>query len=550
MHASFRKVGWIGCVCAVLGLGTRAAELSALTPESPEVKAAVAKALKYLEAEAANESRTGGLALAGLAFVKTEANNSHPVVKRATEQIRVELDKKDGEFDGSEQIYHVGLSLIFLATADGVANRREIDALLVRLVSLQKDHGGWGYPNATTGDTSMTQYGVLGMWEAYRIGANPPLDKWAKVCDWLLRTQDISGAFGYQGTETTSNTRVSQNEVRPSMAAAGLGSLYVCADQFGLNQNRAPEAGKDVPSALKEVKKKSGGREKQRPSSFDPQHQQRLREALKLGNEWFANSKNFSTAPAEWPHYYYYAYERYQSFREAVEQINDKEPVWYTEIAAHLIKTQSAAGSWHSQAGEVPDTAFSILFLIRGTKKSIQQALGAGTLVGGRGLPTDASKLQMRAGNVVRKPLSGPADQLLSVMEDPNNPEFLAAIEGLAEVKLEPDDAQLPQQLVRLRKLAGGSSPEARIVALRMLAKTRALDHVPLLIFALNDPHLGVVREARDALRFISRKFDTLGPEIPEGMYELAPFEAERRKAIEQWKTWYLSVRPEYSFEN
>jgi hypothetical protein len=156
----------------------------------------------------------------------------------------------------------------------------------------------------------------------------------------------------------------------------------------------------------------------------------------------------------------------------------------------------------------------------------------------------------VRLGHVVRKPLSGPADQLLSVMEDPSNPEFLAAAESLAEVTLEPDDAQLPKQLVRLRKLAGGNSPEARAVALRLLGKTRDLNHVPLLIFALNDPDLRVVKEARDALRFISRTFDALGPEIPEGPYEVDQFDRQRRKAIQQWQDWYLSVRPEHTFED
>ena len=58
-----------------------------------------------------------------------------------------------------------------------------------------------------------------------------------------------------------------------------------------------------------------------------------------------------------------------------------------------------------------------------------------------------------------------------------------------------------------------------------------------------------MVLEARDALRFMSRKFEALGPEIPEGTYEVDEFEKARRKAIEQWKAWYLSVRPEHVFQ-
>jgi hypothetical protein len=519
------------------------APASALTPESPEVKAAVAKAIKFLAAEAPKEDRTGGQALAGMAIAKVEGNADHPVVKAAAAKIKKELTVKgdDADFNGNaEEIYHIGLSLVFLATADGVAYREDIKTLLNRLLSKQKGHGGWGYPNSVTGDTSMTQYGVLGLWETYRIGANPPLANWERVCNWLLRTQDPNGAFGYQGNDPGNFTPVEQSEVRPSMAAAGLGSLYVCGEHFGLAEERAAS---DKPSAMKE--KKAAGREKQRPTGVDVT---RLRAGMQRGNGWFV--KNFTTSPGEWAHYYYYAFERYQAFREEVERINDKEPAWYTQIATKLIKDQAADGSWNGSGGPVPDTAFSVLFLIRGTKKSIQQALGAGTLVGGRGLPTDASNVEMRLGNVVRKPLSGPADQLLSVVEDPSNPEFLAAIEGLADAKLEADDAQLPQNLVRLKKLAGGNSPEARAVALRLLGRSRSLDNVPLLIFALRDPDLRVVKEARDGLRFTSRRFDSFGPEIPEGTYEVDQFEKERRAAIEAWKAWYLSVRPDHAFED
>ncbi len=516
----------------------------ALTPESPEVKAAVAKGLSYIQANLSQEDRAGGIALAGLAYVKAEAEKNHPVIQKAAQAIHEELEKKEGHFEGGEQVYNLGLALIFLASTDNPAYRRDIDEMLTRLTKLQKPNGGWGYPGSESGDTSMTQYGVLGLWECYRIGATPPLQSWERVCNWLLRTQDPSGGFGYQGNDPGNFTLVPQNEVRQSLSAAGLGSVYICADHFGMGSQRAASAEKELPSALKAVKK-PGGREKQRTSAVDSQ---RAKSAMQLGNGWF--SKNFTTKPAEWSHYYYYAYERYQSFREAVEGTTSPEPEWYTTIATELLKTQQEDGKWSSQAGDVVDTAFAVLFLVRGTKKSIQAALGAGTLVGGRGLPTDARNVQLRQGSVVRKPLSGPADQLLSVMEDPNSPEFLAAVEGLAETRLEADDAQLPQQLVRLRKMAGGTSPQARAAALRMIAKTRDLNHVPLLIFALNDPDLLVVMEARDALRFISRKFESLGPEIPEGTYDLDAFDRERRNAIEQWKAWYLSIRPEHSFQD
>jgi hypothetical protein len=519
----------------------------ALSPDSPQVKAAVQKGLKYLSAQ--DDARTGARALAAMALAKNDAPANHPVIQRAVRHIRGELANNEGDFNGSEQIYHMGLALIFLASTDGDMYRKEIDQLVARLVRAQKPHGGWGYPNQGTGDTSMTQYGVLGFWEADRAGANTPWQSWERVGSWLLRTQDPGGGFGYQGIDPGHFNLVKQDEVRQSLSAAGLGSLYICADQFGLNssgQAKKDEKEKPLPSALKPVKSKDTARQGRKPDNVDAT---RVKNAMGLGNRWF--DKNFTTNPSQWQHYYYYAYERYRSFRELAEGDSPEEPKWYTDIANQLLRTQGTDGSWTGQTGSVVDTAFSVLFLSRSTKKSIVKALGAGTLVGGRGLPTDADKVAMRLGNVVRKPLSGPADKLLSIMENSQDPDFLAAVEGFAEKTLEPDDAQLPEHLVRLKKLAGGDSPAARAVALRALAATGDLNHAPLLIFALQDSDWGVVRAARDGLRRLSRKFEQLGPEIPyQEDYDRDHIETQRRKAIEAWKAWYRSVRPEYVFED
>ena len=45
-----------------------------------------------------------------------------------------------------------------------------------------------------------------------------------------MQTQDPSGGFGYQGTISPNvGALVDQTEIRPSMTAAGSGSLYICA---------------------------------------------------------------------------------------------------------------------------------------------------------------------------------------------------------------------------------------------------------------------------------------------------------------------------------
>ena len=105
----------------------------------------------------------------------------------------------------------------------------------------------------------MTQYGVLSSWEATQAGFHVPLESIESVSEWLLHTQDPSGAFGYQGVLGTGNSLVPQSNIRPSMASAGAGSLYICASLLGLIEKK--EDKEVLPAALKEVKVKENGKE-------------------------------------------------------------------------------------------------------------------------------------------------------------------------------------------------------------------------------------------------------------------------------------------------
>ena len=93
-------------------------------------------------------------------------------------------------------VYSVGLCVIFFVEADPVAFKAEIQTYLDHLLSIQKPHGGWGYRDRTTGDTSMTQYGVLALWESEHAGFKPRpggLGKGNRMADSHARSQ---GALG------------------------------------------------------------------------------------------------------------------------------------------------------------------------------------------------------------------------------------------------------------------------------------------------------------------------------------------------------------------
>jgi hypothetical protein len=331
------------------------------------------------------------------------------------------------------------------------------------------------------------------------------------------------------------------------MAAAGLGSTYICFDHFNVGGKVVDPNAQKLATGLQLVEEpQAKTTDKRRPNGVS---MDRLRQAHAMGNAWFA--KNFTVRPKEWAHYYYYAYERYQAFRETAEKDEPEEPKWYTDIANELLKTQGSNGAWEGQGGGVPDTSFSILFLIRSTKKAIKDSLGDGLLQGGRGLDSLGGDLVNEGGNFKRPPLSGPAEAMLAILDNPEDPSFKAAVEGIIKKPLEIDDAQLTQNKVRLQKLfKDAKDPTARMVALTVLAKTRDLDQVPLLIEAMKDEDPYVVIAARDALRLMSRKFFGLGPaKVPETPEEKEIWEPTRRKAMEEWKQWYLSIRPHYVFE-
>jgi hypothetical protein len=546
MRNRFVPHGWPAGSVAVLALLAAlgpARCASAYTPDSPEVKAIVARAIGFLESHAGDDSRVGAKALVGLAVLKDGAARTHPRILQAAEAIhKACTGVEPGDF--KEDIYSTGLSAIFLVTLDPKQYATEIRFLMESLRQRQKPHGGWGYPQMTTGDTSMTQYGVLSSWEVTQAGFDVSIESIERAATWLLKTQDPSGGFGYQGVVSDSFVPVKQDSTTLSLGAAGLGSVYICTDLLGLMQRAEPRDA-DLPAALREAKKKQSAQDAGRPKTrLDPAL---FRVVQERGDAWM--QQNYKIDPPRFAHYYLYALERYMSFRELslgrVDVGKDGDgPQWYNDGVRFLKKTQAANGSWCGDCQVVPDTAFGVLFLLRSSKKSIDRVrdFGDGLLVGGRGLPKESDRVVVRGGKVIARPLLGPAEQLLAVLESSEVPDYQQAIDLLAE--LPPDRVAMVtrKHLEKLRRLAGDESPEARIAAVRALAKVRDMDNVPTLIYALSDPSPAVVIEARDALRRVSRNPAGFG--LPDG-----PTEAERRAAIEKWKAWYLAVRPDAEFQ-
>ncbi len=524
------------------------AEEAALTDESPEVLKAIDRGVKYLESNGASDSRLGACALAGtslLTYGKSIHHPmiDHPMVAKCAANIQEALGDHDIEEFGKTtkfDMYSTGMSIIFLVDRAPGKHRADIECLLRYLRKMQKPHGGWGYSNLETGDTSMTQYGVLSLWKAKHAKFNVPIESIERVTLWLMRTQDPSGAYGYQGKIGENNKLIKQSGVKQSLAAAGLGSLYICSDMLGMTK-KVERRDDNVPRALKEVKPKENkpGAPKVK-TSIDSQL---VHAAEGRGNQWFA--KNFTVDQGQYNYYYFYAFERYMSLRGRCEKI-DKNPKWYSDIAAHLLEKQAEDGSWKGGCGVVSDTSFAVLFLLRSMERTLTpiQKLGGGLMSGNRGFPENTKGAMLNAeGKVVDPKLIASAERLFTDIEKNPSLEKIDELAGL--IKDLPSD-KLAEMMKKhgdvMRRLVSNRSPEARLAIVQALGKSRNLDNVEVLLYALTDPAPKVVRAANKSLNRIRRAPDAFA--LPEGFTE-----EERRAAINKWKAWYRSIRPDAKLE-
>jgi hypothetical protein len=513
---------------------------SAYTPGSPEVRDAVGRAVRFLEtSQKYPDMRPGAQAIAGLALLKNGARPNHPFVASAAAHICAGIESAPDPEKCTFDMYSTALSIIFLVILDKDRYGPEIDFLLRYLHGQQKPHGGWGYKKLTTGDTSMTQNALLCFWEANKAGVPLSPDMIDRGLIWLLKTQDPSGGFGYQGNVSNDFTPVRQSGVRPSMSGAGLGSLYVCADLLNVGRPEQKRQ-RELPPGVTEIKEEK--RQGPARSRVDPRL---VHQALARGKAWMDQNFQIENPAFDYPTYNLYTLERYHTFRELAEGNVEAEPRWYNDGVRYLLSKQNDDGSWTDRCRQTAATGFGILFLVRSTKISVtgKREFGDGTLVGGRGLPKYTDVVTVVQGKVIAKPELGALDAMLKALEDASAPDAADALAALAELPTEEAGDLVSKHAKMLQELAADESPEARLAAVRALGKKRNLDYVPVLIYALTDPDPEIVRAARDSLRRISRKFRGFG--MPDN-----PTELERHTAIRKWQAWYLAIRPDAVLED
>ena len=365
-------VGWM-MLAAALGGNLRLVQAADLSGTA--VKDAIERGKKFLVTQqSANGSWSNGTetqtvgttSLVLLALINSGMTPQDVPVKRGLQYLRA---LKANEPNEHPETYQVALVIMALSAAkDGKTDAVRISQLAQRLESgqmIQRNPGAWGYGlggggDLVGGDSSNTQFAILGLREAVEAGAVVSRETWQRNRDYWVRGQNHDGGWAYT---SDSNGQGSYG----SMTVAGVSSLAICEQMLRTDVGVAPDG---TPPCCK-----------------DPEIDKNLLEGL----EWLA--KNFSAghnprSPNGNVLYYIYGAER--AGRLSGQRFFGEHD-WYREGAAYLVAMQNAvAGRWdgagHGENNPVVASSYALLFLSKGLAPVLVNKLKYGPRDQGRPL--------------------------------------------------------------------------------------------------------------------------------------------------------------------
>jgi hypothetical protein len=328
MAHHWRAVAW---VAIVLGLPLPPALVSAAAPD--QVQAAVDKGKLYLykqlkgvnwESAKRKANRTvatpaqdqpGGLTATALyALLSAGEDPNSPKLAPAIQYL---------EAVNITGTYAVGMRCQvwrMLPQNDAVKAALRRDAAALQK-GLQTESGM--YDTELTGvgtDHSYSQYAIQGMWACAEAGREVPTSYWQAIADGWSKIQMEDGSWNY------TKPPVDKYQTIP-MTAAGVATLFMTQDQ--LSMGTSPACNGNVS---------------------DPHIDKGMEYLTKHMDNLFRSR------------YRYYALWGMEEIGAASGRKYFGSTNWYEQGADYLVRSQRADGGW----GDVPDTAFGILFLVRG----------------------------------------------------------------------------------------------------------------------------------------------------------------------------------------
>lgn len=288
----------------------------------------------------------GVTALCTLALLESLDDPEHPAIRKGISNL-LQMKRED-----NSATYVISLRVMALATADrsGEKYRREIAADVKWLLDQQIKKtgnnfaGGWSYGSrmGRSGDSSNSQFALLALHEASRLGIPIPNKHWKAAEEYWENCRDPrTGGFAYvPGSRGSGATH--------SMTCAGVASSIIIQENL-----------------------------------FDPKnlidgdfakccHPPESMEAVEQGLNWIANNYSAQQRTYAKGIFFYYMYGL-----ERVGRMSGRRFIgphdWYRDGTRALLRAQGRLnGSWSGQGmGEnSPDvsTAFSLLFLSKGKR--------------------------------------------------------------------------------------------------------------------------------------------------------------------------------------
>lgn len=525
--------------------------------DKAKVQDTIKKAQAFIAKQKSLPSGVGSIA--ALAYVKSGGDRNGPLVQEVLKQSLQKV--QDGIYTPTlHHNYEAAVDILLFEALDPKLFRAQIDAAANYIIAQQQPNGAWYYPHRVEpdcGDTSITQYSIMGLWGAARVGFDVPVEVLEKAARWHIKKQNDDGSFSYAPFESRSSAPPPQRD--ETMTAAGTSSLLIIRRMlFG-------DVAIDLEAKQAESKPRFGVLERLADDKTVAKNAdvglkpRMIDDSLKKSLRWIiAHLSKKGTAHETFFAYHLYSLERVGALMDVVELGGHD---WYKEGADELVTRQQNDGSWNDEATAPATTAMAMMFLTKVTTTVIKpkpkiNLMGGGLQAGGRGLPDNLNTVQVKQGTVSSRKLVGSIDNLLIELgqsSDAKVEDIQAAV--VESVQLDRSE-ELIGQVARLRKLAVDTRLEVRRTAMWALGRSGDISASPVLIRGLADPDLSIAREASLALCILSRRPEGCGKAIDPaddsqmGLTEDASDDKRRAvldewsaESIRRWTDWYQRIR-------
>ena len=313
------------------------------------------------------DERCGSTAIAVLAMRSCGVPPNDPSIQRAMRYLRSFPAERAG------RNYSLALQTMAFCMVDPVGDLaliRNNVTLLERNMSRTNEHsGGWYYtPGGGESDLSNSQFSILALYEAERVGVQVNDATWRAALRYWADSQNPDGGWGY-----TPRAGGGSSAATGSMTTAGIASLIISSGV--LDRGGATVDGDRIICF-------------QRPGG-------RSSEQITRGLDWLTRRFSVSVNPGlgSWLLYYLYAVER---VGRMTNQRFIGQHDWYRAGTEKILELQNRdSGHWRMGGLTVSDTAFALLFLSKGRRPVLMSKIQFGNDDAWNVHPNDVNNLTL-----------------------------------------------------------------------------------------------------------------------------------------------------------